>query len=103
MTPIASLPRVALAALLLGAVLPALAQESTGPAPAGSSVAPLGAESQAWVQLQQSGSAASGEARPLPGEIADHIYQRYADSFKQPIPAEFKRQSTGSADDGSGQ
>ena len=29
----------------------------------------------------------------MPGEMADSVYQRYLDSFKQPIPAEFKRQS----------
>ncbi len=98
MTPIALFSRTGLAALLLGAALPALAQD----APA-APIAPLGAESQAWVQLQQAGTEASGAARPLPGEIADNIYQRYVDSFKQPIPAEFKRQSTGDSENGSGQ
>lgn len=60
---------------------------------------PLGAESKAWVELQKSGKQASPVPKPMPGEIADNVYQRYADSFKQPIPAEFKRQSAG---DGSG-
>lgn len=99
MTSIASITRSGLAALLLAAVLPATAQEPTATAP----IAPLGAESQAWVQLQQSGSEASAVARPMPGEIADNVYQRYVDSFKQPIPAEFKRQSTGGSESGSGQ
>jgi len=99
MTSIASITRSGLAALLLAAVLPAVAQEPTAAAP----LAPLGAESQAWVQLQQSGTEASGAARPMPGEIADNVYQRYVDSFKQPIPAEFKRQSTGGSENGSGQ
>lgn len=96
MTAISSFYRHALAALLLAAALPAAAQEPTPPA-----VVP-GAESRAWMELQQSGTEASGATRPLPGEIADNVYQRYADSFKQPIPAEFKRQSA-SSDDGSGQ
>ena len=64
---------------------------------------PLGAQATAWIELQQSGSQASEVARPMPGDIAESVYQRYADSFKQPIPAEFKRQSTGSSDNASGQ
>lgn len=64
---------------------------------------PLGEESKAWLQLQNSGQQAANGPRPMPGEIADNAYQRYVDSFKQPIPAEFKRQSTGSTGNGSGQ
>ncbi|MDO9453989.1 MAG: DUF3613 domain-containing protein [Stagnimonas sp.] len=63
---------------------------------------PIGDQTQAWVKLQQSGKQASGAPRPMPGEIADNVYQRYVDSFKQPIPAEFKRQSTGDSGNGSG-
>ncbi len=70
-----------------------LAAVSSAPAVAAGEK-PLGPESQAWVELQKSGRQASGAPRPMPGEIADSVYQRYADSFKQPIPAEFKRQST---------
>lgn len=61
---------------------------------------PLGAESKTWVELQKSGKQATPAPSPMPGEIADNVYQRYADSFKQPIPAEFKRQSA--AGDGTG-
>lgn len=60
-------------------------------------VKPLGAEARAWVQLQQDGKQAAPGPRAQPGEIADHVYQRYADSFKQPVPAEFKRQPAGDA------
>lgn len=63
---------------------------------------PLGDETKAWVDLQTSGQRASGAARPMPGEIADNVYQRYLDSFKQPIPAEFKRQSTDESGSGGG-
>jgi len=69
-------------------------------------VKPMGEQTKAWVELQKGGQQASGAPRPMPGEIADNVYQRYADSFKLPIPAEFKRQSTGSSGgsgNGSGQ
>lgn len=81
---------VALAALL---PLTAIAAEpSTSPS----------TQSKDWVDLQTSGKQASGTPRPMPGEIADNAYQRYVDSFKQPIPAEFKRQSADSSGNGSG-
>ena len=64
---------------------------------------PVGEESKAWLQLQNSGQQAANGPRPMPGEMADHVYQRYLDSFKQPIPAEFKRQSTSDSANGSGQ
>ncbi|TAJ50619.1 MAG: DUF3613 domain-containing protein [Nevskiaceae bacterium] len=63
-------------------------------APGGEPV--LGAESRAWTDLQASGSAAAGGARPLPGEVADAVYQRYLNSFKHPIPEQFTRDSGGS-------
>ena len=52
---------------------------------------PLGSESRAWLGLQASNNAALGWARPLPGDAADRIYQRYLNSFSQPIPAKFDR------------
>ncbi len=61
-----------------------------------------GAETRAWVDLQASGSAAVGEARPMPGEVADVVYQRYVNSFKHPIPAQFPRTSGGESGGGSG-
>ncbi len=45
-----------------------------------------------WVELQKSNSAASPAARPMPGEIADKTFQRYANSFSQPIPATLNRE-----------
>lgn len=45
-----------------------------------------------WMELQKSGSAASPVARPLPGELADRTFQRYADSFSQPIPETLDRE-----------
>ena len=52
---------------------------------------PLGADTRAWTGLQKSNNAALGWARPLPGDAADRIYQRYLNSFAQPIPAKFDR------------
>lgn len=64
-----------------------------------------GADTRAWTTLQASGKAAVAESRPLPGEVADKVYQRYLDSFGQPIPATFQRDSFvggGSGGGGSG-
>jgi hypothetical protein len=72
------------AALLIALPLSALAEEAK----------PVGSDTHAWLELQQSGRQAVGTPRLMPGEIASNVYQRYVDSFKQPIPAEFKRQST---------
>lgn len=52
---------------------------------------PLGGETRAWMNLQASNNAALGWARPLPGDAADRIYQRYLGSFSQPIPPKFDR------------
>ena len=83
----------------LAAILLALPFAAGAEPPAQAEQNQTGAESRAWVDLQKSGKQASGAARPMPGEIADHVYQRYADSFKQPIPAKFKRQSAGASGD----
>lgn len=63
---------------------------------------PLGEETRGWLLLQQGGTQASGASRPMPGDIADNVYQRYADSFKLPIPAEFKRQTSDQSENESG-
>lgn len=63
------------------------------PASAPSSASGFGASARSWVDLQASGSAASVTARPLPGDAATNAYERYANSFKHPIPETFKRES----------
>ena len=75
-------------------------EPSAKSAPSGEPV--LGADSHAWIDLQASGSAAAGGARPLPGEVADAVYQRYLNSFKHPIPAQFPCESSGSQGGGNG-
>lgn len=41
-----------------------------------------------WLALQREGTRA-GAAQPLPGPAATLLYQRYLNSFKNPIPAMF--------------
>lgn len=79
-------------ALLLFAAPLAAQQPTTGPAPT---------SARDWVELQKSGTAASPVPRPLPGDIADRSYQRYAESFSQPIPESLERE--GFIEDGGGQ
>lgn len=72
------------------------AQQQSGPAAAEA----VGPETRAWVDLQASGTAASSAARPMPGDIAERVYQRHADTFAQPIPQSLGRQ--GFVEDGGG-
>lgn len=54
--------------------------------------APLGQETQQWLELQRSGYAASQRGQRVSGPIADAIYHRYVESFKHPIPENFQRE-----------
>jgi hypothetical protein len=65
--------------------------------------APIGPETRAWVDLQTSNTAASPVARPMPGDIAEKVYQRHADSFAQPIPESLGRDSFVGGGDGGGE
>lgn len=42
-----------------------------------------------WLALQASGREASSQPQGLPGDARVLIYQRFLDSFKQPIPASY--------------
>lgn len=53
---------------------------------------PIGTGTQNWVKLQTGGTAASPVARPMPGDVADKTYTRYAESFTHPIPEKFERE-----------
>lgn len=63
------------------------------PASAAAAGGGFGAGTRNWLELQVSGSAASTTARPLPGDAASHVYERYSNSFKHPIPEKFARES----------
>jgi len=71
----------------------ACAEESSGTASGEAAATSFGSTTRDWTNLQTSGSAASRTARPLPGDAAKNIYDRYADSFKHPIPEKFERDS----------
>lgn len=62
----------------------------------------LGDEVRAWTQLQQSGAASNPQPQPMPGEIADKVYDRYLKTFDHPIPESFGRDSFVGGGGGSG-
>lgn len=77
---------VALVLLSLPGML--AAQQESGTA----SPETVGTGTRAWVDLQTSGAAASPAARPMPGDIAERVYKRHADSFAYPIPESLARE-----------
>lgn len=62
----------------------------------------LGDEVRAWTKLQESGAASNPKPQPMPGEIADKVYDRYLKAFDQAIPESFTRDSFVSGGGGSG-
>lgn len=59
----------------------------------GAAPVPVGQETRAWVDLQTGGTAASSVERSMPGDIAERVYQRHADSFAKPIPDSLGREA----------
>lgn len=53
----------------------------------------LGDETRAWTDLQKSGAASNPNVQPMPGEIADKVYDRYLKTFDYAIPKTFERES----------
>ncbi|MES0872704.1 DUF3613 domain-containing protein [Sinimarinibacterium thermocellulolyticum] len=53
----------------------------------------IGDDTRAWLDLQAGGNAATAEKRPMPGEVAEKVYERYLNSFENRIPEEFERES----------
>lgn len=49
----------------------------------------VASETEAWLDLQRSGREAAAP-RPLSGDVASRIYQRYLKSFTHPIPESFE-------------
>lgn len=61
----------------------------------------VGDDTRAWLQLQGSGNATTAAPRPMPGEVADKVYERYLKSFDNQIPEEFERETFVSGGGGS--
>jgi hypothetical protein len=63
----------------------------------------LGDEVRAWTDLQKNDVATDRVVQPMPGEIADKVYDRYLKTFDYPIPKTFDRESfaSGSGSGGS--
>lgn len=80
------------ATILLFPVCGALAPLASAQDGASVTATPAAGSARDWIELQKSGAAASAVARPLPGELADRSFQRYADSFSQPIPETLNRE-----------
>ncbi|HVT35139.1 MAG TPA: DUF3613 domain-containing protein, partial [Nevskiaceae bacterium] len=62
----------------------------------------VGSQTQAWTDLQKSNMASSAAPRPMPGEVADKVYQRYVNSFGNPIPDLYTRDTANSGGGSSG-
>ncbi|MGQ0699085.1 MAG: DUF3613 domain-containing protein [Panacagrimonas sp.] len=54
--------------------------------------AALGAETRSWTDLQTSNASASAVPRPMSGDIAERVYDRYANSYSYPIPEQLGRE-----------
>ncbi|MGE5469484.1 MAG: DUF3613 domain-containing protein [Bacteroidota bacterium] len=63
----------------------ALADEPAATPARPANSAEVGASTTALLELQRSGLAA-GKLQPISGEVASRSYQRYLESFSQPIP-----------------
>jgi hypothetical protein len=83
--------------------LTALAQTS---APADSSAPAsgdgFGSQTRLWLETQTSGANSVTESRPMPGEVASLVYQRYLNSFTYQIPERYSSESFKSSSTGSG-
>ena len=63
----------------------------------------LGGSTRQWLELQRNGNASIAAPRPMPGEVADKVYDRYVASFAHPIPETFSReQFVGGSNSGGG-
>jgi hypothetical protein len=65
------------------------AADSSAPAQDGA----FGSQTRLWLDTQISGANSVTEERPMPGEVATRVYQRYLNSFTYPIPQRFTSDS----------
>ena len=60
-----------------------------------------GEATRAWLDLQTSGRQATQAERPMEGEVAGRVYQRYLDSYTHPSPLQFPREQFAAESGGS--
>jgi hypothetical protein len=53
----------------------------------------FGSQTRLWLGTQTSGVSAVSDERPMPGEVATLVYQRYLNSFTHPIPERYETDS----------
>lgn len=70
----------------------AAATTAAAPAPAASGDG-FGSQSRLWLATQISGASSVTEERPMRGEVATLVYQRYLNSFTRAIPEHFSSES----------
>lgn len=92
-TPAATCPCAETSTIDLGAAPEPESIVTIAPSASPPTATGFGSGARSWMDLQTSGSAASTTARPLPGDVATHVYERYANSFKHPIPETFEPES----------
>jgi len=67
----------------------AAATPAAGPAPGQG----FGSQTRFWLATQTSGVSAVTDERPMPGEVATLVYERYLNSFTHPIPERYEANS----------
>ena len=76
---------------------------SSTPAPASAPADQgFGSQTRLWLATQTSGANSVTESRPMPGEVATLVYQRYLKSFTYPIPERYSSESFQSSSTGGG-
>lgn len=82
----------------------ALAQNDTAAAPAAAPTQGQGFGSQTryWLATQTSGASSVTDPRPMPGEVASMVYERYLKSFTHPIPERYEADTFSTKGGGSG-
>lgn len=64
--------------------------DSTASAAAPAAGQGFGSQTRYWLNTQTSGTNSVTDARPMPGEVATMVYQRYLNSFTHPIPERYE-------------
>jgi hypothetical protein len=72
----------------------ALAQDNGSAAPAAPAQGEgFGSQTRYWLNTQTSGASSATDPRPMPGEVATMVYDRYLKSFTHSIPERYESDS----------